>query len=138
MSRKLAANTEVSANEKGEIMKIPYAIRLRSAASVALALTTLAVLIVVPASSAHAQAFKSLYSFTGPSSGTTPYGAVLVNGKEGVLYGTTSAGGTLGFGTVYELSKKGETVLYSFTGGVDGSEPYAGLVTDSSGNLFGT
>jgi uncharacterized repeat protein (TIGR03803 family) len=30
-----------------------------------------------------------------------------------------------------------ETVLYSFTG-TDGSQPYAGLVFDASGNLFGT
>jgi uncharacterized repeat protein (TIGR03803 family) len=31
-----------------------------------------------------------------------------------------------------------ETVLYSFPGGVDGSNPYGGLVLDSSGNLYGT
>jgi uncharacterized repeat protein (TIGR03803 family) len=30
------------------------------------------------------------------------------------------------------------TVLYNFTGGADGGTPYAGLVLDSSGNVYGT
>jgi len=29
-------------------------------------------------------------------------------------------------------------VLYSFTGGTDGSEPVGGLTIDTSGNLYGT
>jgi uncharacterized repeat protein (TIGR03803 family) len=95
----------------------------------------LAMLTVVAASSAQARTFKSLYSFTNSPDGTTPYGAV-VKDKSGNLFGTTSAGGASGFGTVYELSKSGkETVLYSFTGGADGSVPYADLVIDKSGNL---
>jgi uncharacterized repeat protein (TIGR03803 family) len=40
---------------------------------------------------------------------------------------------------VFKLSPSGtETVLYSFTGGSDGGGPYAGLIADSSGNLYGT
>jgi len=31
-----------------------------------------------------------------------------------------------------------ETILYSFTGGSDGSEPYGGLIADNAGNLYGT
>ncbi|MGC9945015.1 MAG: choice-of-anchor tandem repeat GloVer-containing protein [Bryobacteraceae bacterium] len=31
-----------------------------------------------------------------------------------------------------------ETVLHTFTGGEDGGEPYAGLMRDSAGNLYGT
>jgi uncharacterized repeat protein (TIGR03803 family) len=40
---------------------------------------------------------------------------------------------------VYKLDMAGrETVLYSFTGGADGGGPYAGVVRDSTGNLYGT
>jgi uncharacterized repeat protein (TIGR03803 family) len=39
---------------------------------------------------------------------------------------------------VYKLDPSGrETVLHNFTGGSDGSDPYAGLTFDSAGNLFG-
>jgi len=42
-------------------------------------------------------------------------------------------------GTVLELSPNGnETVLYSFTGGADGSEGYSSVLFDSAGNLYGT
>jgi uncharacterized repeat protein (TIGR03803 family) len=118
-------------------MRIRFATRLLSLARVALTLTTLAPLIVA-APSAQAQTFKSLYSFTGLPDGATPYGAVLIGDKGRVLYGTTSGGGAFNFGTVYELSKSGETVLYSFTGAADGSGPFAGLTMDASGNLYGT
>ena len=30
-----------------------------------------------------------------------------------------------------------ETVLYNFTGGADGGDPFAGVILDSSGNLYG-
>ena len=43
---------------------------------------------------------------------------------------------------MFELAKSGqqwqESVLYSFTGGVDGAEPFAGVIFDSRGNLCGT
>jgi uncharacterized repeat protein (TIGR03803 family) len=41
-------------------------------------------------------------------------------------------------GTVFELSGKNETVLYSFAGGSDGAHPIAGLAEDTAGNLYGT
>jgi uncharacterized repeat protein (TIGR03803 family) len=109
-----------------------------SAAGVALALTILVVLTVVAAPSAQAHTLKSLYSFANSPDGATPYGAVIKD-KSGNLYGTTFAGGSFNDGTVYKLSKSGkETVLYSFAGGADGSEPLAGLVMDNSGNFYGT
>lgn len=81
---------------------------------------------------------KVLYSFTGGSDGNTPYKA-LVLGKKGVLYGTTFFGGTNGVGTVFSVTPKGvEKVLYSFTGGSDGAQPWGGLVLDKLGNLYGT
>jgi uncharacterized repeat protein (TIGR03803 family) len=119
-------------------MSMQFAIRAFSAAGYVLGLTILAVLTAIATPSAQGQTFKSLYSFGNSPDGATPYGAV-VKDKVGNLYGTTSAGGASGFGTVYKLSKSGkETVLYSFTGGADGSLPYAGLVMDTSGNLYGT
>jgi uncharacterized repeat protein (TIGR03803 family) len=69
---------------------------------------------------------------------------VILDGA-GNLYGTTSAGGNggqlcnFGCGTVFEISSGGsETVLYAFAGESDGAEPVAGLLMDSSGNLYGT
>ena len=68
--------------------------------------------------------------------------AGLVRDNHGNLYGTTQFNGAYGGGTVFELSASGtETVLYSFCaqpGCVDGSGPRAGLVLDTSGNLYGT
>jgi uncharacterized repeat protein (TIGR03803 family) len=56
----------------------------------------------------------------------------------GNLYGTTVLGGTSGYGTVFKLSKTGkEKVLYTFTG-LNGQNPYDGLVRDAVGNLYGT
>jgi uncharacterized repeat protein (TIGR03803 family) len=74
--------------------------------------------------------------------GFLPYGGLVLDSK-GNLYGTTAAGGANclpgGCGTVYKLSKTGkETVLYSFKGETDGDEPFAGLVQDKAGNLYGT
>jgi len=66
---------------------------------------------------------------------------IAVNGK---LYGTTAVGGsgcsgTFGCGTVFEVSTSGKvySVLYSFTGDKDGSQPRAGL-TLVNGMLYGT
>jgi hypothetical protein len=87
-----------------------------------------------------------LYSFTGGSGGTdgaSPSGN-LVFDKNGVLYGTTSGAGASIGGTVFQLAppNKGtrwtETVLYNFTLGSDGGVPYAGVIFDSAGNLYGT
>ncbi|HEY6293676.1 MAG TPA: choice-of-anchor tandem repeat GloVer-containing protein, partial [Terriglobia bacterium] len=87
-----------------------------------------------------------LYSFTGGTDGAYPV-AGLVRDAAGNLYGTALAGGDLncsargfsGCGTVFEVSAGGtESVLHSFTGAPDGSGPYAGLVRDAAGNLYGT
>lgn len=63
----------------------------------------------------------------------------LVSDSVGNLYGTTLEGGPLHKGTVYEVDKRGRaTTLYTFTGGSDGQFPYATLLRDGSGNLYGT
>jgi uncharacterized repeat protein (TIGR03803 family) len=48
-------------------------------------------------------------------------------------------GGTFGSGTVFQVTPAGvHTVLYNFTGGADGGEPYKGVTLDAQGNLYGT
>ena len=81
-----------------------------------------------------------LYIFQGGSDGAVPgYGDLLFDGA-GNIYGTTEGGGTQG--VVYELTPSGsgykESVLYSFSGGTDGSTPYNGVIFDNAGNLYGT
>jgi uncharacterized repeat protein (TIGR03803 family) len=57
--------------------------------------------------------------------------------SAGNIYGTTVLGGEFGGGTVFQLSPTrtgwNHTVLYSFTGGADGGEPYKGVTIDPGG-----
>jgi uncharacterized repeat protein (TIGR03803 family) len=63
----------------------------------------------------------------------------LVRDTKGNLYGTTASGGTYDLGTVFELTPSGtETILHSFGQGKDGTNPRAGLILDTKGNLYGT
>jgi uncharacterized repeat protein (TIGR03803 family) len=84
-----------------------------------------------------------LYSFSGGADGRYPY-ANLVRDEAGDLYGTTTGGGGYacdrpwGCGTVFRLRKGKLTVLHTFAGGKDGAIPYAGVVRDRAGNLYGT
>jgi uncharacterized repeat protein (TIGR03803 family) len=85
-----------------------------------------------------------LHSFTGGADGGSPFGGVVLD-RKGNLYGTTQYGGTsqncgsTGCGTVFKITPEGiETVLYSFVGGTDGQWPWAGVVLDKQGNLYGT
>lgn len=77
--------------------------------------------------------------------GYYPVASLIVAG--GNVYGTTPLGGSSGqcppngCGTVFEVTAGGtETVLYNFgqSLGVDGAVPLAGLITDRSGNIYGT
>ena len=79
-----------------------------------------------------------LHSFNPYPRGAYPQ-ASLCRGADGKFYGTTSNGGSAGAGVVFNLDKKGhETVLYNFTGGADGGNPYAAVICDSAGNIYGT
>jgi uncharacterized repeat protein (TIGR03803 family) len=86
----------------------------------------------------------AIYAFAGHPDCGNLSDAPLVADASGNLYGTTSLGGLNRDGCVFELSRSGrgdgwqETVLYSFGGGLDGWAPYAGLVLDKLGNLYGT
>jgi uncharacterized repeat protein (TIGR03803 family) len=65
--------------------------------------------------------FTVLYPFTGGDDGGTPY-AGLTLASDGLLYGTTSLGGTNGGGTIFDISTNGNfQVLNDFSGlGVNG------------------
>ena len=87
-----------------------------------------------------------LYSFTGDRDGVAPTAGLLAD-AAGNLYGTTSEGGgsrycLTGCGTVFTLTLNldgtySERVLHRFDGS-DGQTPYAGLIADAAGNLYGT
>jgi uncharacterized repeat protein (TIGR03803 family) len=83
-----------------------------------------------PATPGGAWTETVLHSFVG-SDGANPY-ASLTAGPPDVLYGTTVNGGASGFGEFFEVTT-GTTsvvkVLYSFTGGTDGANPYAALTS---------
>lgn len=89
-----------------------------------------------------------IHTFAGGLDGAYPNGRVAI-AHDGTLYGTTSYGGASGSGAVYRLRPSAaatrstlapwnETVLYSFTGGSDGSGPQGDLAFDQSGNIYGT
>jgi uncharacterized repeat protein (TIGR03803 family) len=82
-----------------------------------------------------------IYSFGGDEDGEYA-DTDLETDSAGNIYGTTVLGGDFGGGTVFQLSHGPNgwvhTVLYSFTGGVDGGEPYKGVTLDREGNLYGT
>jgi uncharacterized repeat protein (TIGR03803 family) len=80
-----------------------------------------------------------LYSFASGTDGAVPVGGVSLD-AAGNLYGTTSAGGAYGFGTVFQLTAGtvwAETTLHDFQNGEDGAVPYAGLIADKAGNFYG-
>ena len=82
----------------------------------------------------------TLLSFTG-ANGEFPF-AGLIADAAGDLFGTTATGGASGDGTVFELVNHGggnytPTTLLSFTG-ANGEFPFAGLIADAAGDLFGT
>jgi uncharacterized repeat protein (TIGR03803 family) len=91
----------------------------------------------------------TLYSFAGYNSdGAAPVGLFL-NPFDGNLYGETRYGGSGasgdnsnppdGAGTVFKVTPAGSgSVLWDFNGGSDGDLPYAGVIADSAGNLYGT
>jgi uncharacterized repeat protein (TIGR03803 family) len=84
-----------------------------------------------------------LHHFGTGTDGAAAYGRVIFD-AAGNLYGTTAFGGTSGAGIVFELANPEapagwtESILYNFSGGSDGSQPYGGLIFDSAGNLYGT
>jgi uncharacterized repeat protein (TIGR03803 family) len=105
----------------------------------ALAILTVIVFVV----GANAATETVLYNFSVGAGGSYPY-ASLVFDSAGNLYGTTQEGGVYGFGVVFELTPKGgggwtKRVVHNFNlHAKDGGLPYAGLIIDKAGDLYGT
>ena len=86
-------------------------------------------------------ALTTLASFTDVDSGAHPFGDLALSLDGSTLYGTTSAGGILGYGTVFSVPASGGavTTLATFTGGANGAYPNAGLTLSGDGKtLYGT
>jgi uncharacterized repeat protein (TIGR03803 family) len=116
-------------------------IGLRAAVTI-FVLTVFALTVLVTSASAATETV--LYSFnTTGNGGSVPYSSLIFD-AHGNLYGTTQAGGAYGQGTVFELKSQAgggwtEKVLHSFNdNGHDGEVPYASVIFDTTGNLYGT
>jgi uncharacterized repeat protein (TIGR03803 family) len=87
---------------------------------------------------------KALYSFCSESGCTDGAGptAGVVQAADGAFYGITNVGGANGDGTVFKITSGGKlTTLYSFcskSSCADGSNPWAGLIQATDGDLYGT
>lgn len=82
-----------------------------------------------------------VYSFQGGGDAAGP-NSTLNFDTAGNLYGS-AGGGAYGHGAVFMLTPSAggqwtESVVYSFTGGLDGDGPIGGIILDAAGNLYGT
>lgn len=83
---------------------------------------------------------NTIYTFANGQAGN-PCSTLLFDPTQTHLYGTSTEGGTNGFGTVYELTNSNGTwtltVLYSFSKPQE-APIYSSLIMDGQGNLYGT
>jgi len=95
--------------------------------------------VVFKLTKANKAKFSVLYNFD--ATGATPDGvrpyAGLIQASDGNFYGTASAGGTNGAGTLYKITKTGSySTLYNFVS-TAGSLPFATLRQHTNGKLYG-
>jgi uncharacterized repeat protein (TIGR03803 family) len=77
-----------------------------------------------------------LHAFAPPPRGANPF-AVVIRDSAGNIYGTAEFGGASNAGLVFKLNASGQqTILYTFTGGLDGGNPISALTTDWAGNFY--
>lgn len=102
-------------------------------------LSAISVACVLGSVVATAQTFTVLANFDGSNGAYPQYGS-LVQGRDGDLWGTTGGGGSgscsSGCGTVFRMSRSGTLQTYSFIS-ASGSDPQAGVVLGTDGNLYG-
>jgi uncharacterized repeat protein (TIGR03803 family) len=98
---------------------------------------------IVFAANSDGTGFVTLHSFTALSNstnsdGASPFSGLLLSGNT--LYGTTSIGGSAGYGTVFAVNTDGTgfTTLHSFAGGTEGANPSRGGLILSGNTLYGT
>jgi uncharacterized repeat protein (TIGR03803 family) len=81
-----------------------------------------------------------LYTFTGGAGGASPESGVVLDAERN-LYGTASSGGNFGSGLVFKLTRGGTFIVLKAFDSVNdpagGFDPFAGLVFDEAGNLYG-
>ena len=84
----------------------------------------------------HGQVFTTLHSFDG-SDGAAPAATLIVSSN--LIYGSAVAGGPGSNGVVFSMNTNGTgyRILHAFTGGLDGGQPYAGLLLLSN-TLYGS
>jgi uncharacterized repeat protein (TIGR03803 family) len=103
-------------------------------------LTFIATLFLISISAQAADKYTLIRTFNGNSGGAIPYGALLMD-SSGNLFGANSAGGTNGWGTIFELTPNGTswnyTQLYDCGIRLDCAVPMGTLVMDHAGNLYG-
>ncbi len=107
-----------------------------------------------PALQGGAWTERTIYRFASGKDGNDGENPIdgVISDPAGNLYGTTDAGGgsricpyEQGCGTVFKISRPAtvgtnwtESVIYRFTGGTGGAAPFAHVIADSAGNLYGT
>lgn len=79
------------------------------------------------------------FNCSGGTDGSDPQAGLILD-QAGNLYGTTIHSSPTGMGTVFRIDTTGNnySVLYTYSGGADGSEPWGPVVMDKAGNLYGT
>ncbi len=87
--------------------------------------------------------YKLIHTFPGTNGGYVPYSGVVVDQKNGYIYGTTYYGGVVwNVGVVYQLREVSgvwiSNIIYTFLGDTLGQYPESSLATDTAGNLYGT
>jgi uncharacterized repeat protein (TIGR03803 family) len=82
-----------------------------------------------------------IHSFSSYPDGNGPMAGLTIDAKKN-LYGTTQTGGSIGYGTVFELTPGSsgwtESILHNFGASGDGIYPVSVLTLDAHGTLFGT
>lgn len=121
----------MSLNQRGRAKHFDTAIRIRLPWLIR---CLLFILFLSPGLNVRGEAFTELYGFL---SAWNPQ-AGLIQGTNGILYGTTTGGGDYGYGMVFQMTTNGLlTPMVSFSV-TNGAAPQARLLQTADGNLFGT